>query len=525
MEAQACEKIHAMMANYKDDGSVVKPRDIAVITNAMSACSDSSIVQSLACKALSVVAATNENQKRLLRHGAVMSILSAMQLFPAAEELQCDACLAIGNLASSAEFLSSVASVAAAINSVVSAMRFFQGSETLQTYGCLALGNLAKDGGNALSILCHGGVALVVAAMSTFHAAEELQFCACLALGNLAMNGDNESCFIGIAWVLSAMKALPNSQRVQTRACFALGNLAVNADNAISICRAGGARSILAAMRGFPSDSRLNGFACLALGNLASSAEATALAIARKGGIGLVLAAMRAFPSKLEMQSNACLALANLSKCCENIENLVSMGAVALTVSAMRRFSMDQDVQMHGCGTLLNIATKGGRCEFSSKDVLVSIMSSMRSFSDVEAIQCMGCLGIGALAGEGNNGSWVVGHGGLGMIAAAMRAFPNAAELQGHACFALAVLIENDNQCVSGLGRDGVLELILAAMRTFPDSSAVQGKEASDFLLFCPVESRITARTLLHLAGMLSFVKPWKLFLRIKRSRILLCKR
>jgi len=167
-----------------------------------------------------------------------------------------------------------------AIETIVDALNSHPASAALQEQGCAALGNLAHaQPTNRARIVACGGPAAVVRGLSAHAHSEGVSWKGCAALWTLAAGEPAEGCHEaigeagGVEAVLSALRAHRRSEVVQEKGCGCLANLALSDVYQTQILEAGGLSLVVTALRAFPASAAVQEKGRAALWNLRATAS------------------------------------------------------------------------------------------------------------------------------------------------------------------------------------------------------------------------------------------------------------
>ncbi|XP_022085399.1 serine/threonine kinase-like domain-containing protein STKLD1 [Acanthaster planci] len=151
--------------------------------------------------------------------------------------------------------------------------------------------------------------------------------------------------------------------------------------------------------------------------------------------------------------------------------------AKTLVMSLMREHVKDVSVQVQACRLLLTLVSAadpeedGDDVLFSNK-LIKNITLSMKAHGASKELQSVACLLLKSLAMNEQAAGTIGTLGGIQDILAAMRGFPNDADVCAHACSALSCLTINENNLTIIREESGVKDL-MNAMGTHMEAASV----------------------------------------------------
>jgi probable inactive protein kinase-like protein SgK071 len=132
---------------------------------------------------------------------------------------------------------------------------------------------------------------------------------------------------------------------------------------------------------------------------------------------------------------------------------VVSNEGKTLVMTLMKEHIKTLDVQIQACRLLLTLASaadpeEDGDDVLFSSALIKSATLSMKSHGASKELQSVACLLLKALAMNEPAAGMIGTHGGIQDILAAMRGFPNDAEVCANACSALSCLTIHGKDCI-----------------------------------------------------------------------------
>ena len=370
------------------------------------------------------------------------------------------------------------------VKEIVTEMQANPNVQDIQQEACKALGSLSLSQTDRESVAEQGGLESIINAMQASPDDQNIQETSCRALWNLSALESNQRDIAacgGIPIIIQAMEKFKTVPSLQEKAIAALSNLGAIEENQIIILEQGGVAAIIDAMNKNLEDIEVQEKGCAAITNLASRSKEIKSGIAKADGINAVVVAMMFHECDPELQENALRALRNM--CANDDENkklVAAASGISYVICAMQNHRDDAGVQEQGCWTLSNLAANKQNKSFIGENGGIDcIVLAMWHHFDKAAVQEWGCRALWTLCLDVNNKAITAKVGGIGAVVNAMRTHQNVAAVQEKGCGVFITLAANSDENKVRIVDDDGLDVIVMAMMIHQDSKLVQDRACS----------------------------------------------
>lgn len=259
-------------------------------------------------------------------------------------------------------------------------------------------------------------------------------------------------------------------------------NSEANAAKAVSL---DGPRIIVASLAAMRNSPPVCKYAAKALAAIMGSAKEAAAIVFKADGLGALAGAMKQYPAIPIIQEYCCAALSRLVLAGESVAAAVAAnnnnagaqdGALFLAISAMKLHCIEPGVQAEGCALISSLAASSERC----RELLVkanchtTVIEALRKLP-APRVQENGCKALANIAACKDPACAILGiNGGVKIVLAAMRKFPQNPAIQESCCLAIANMVARNEHCTGCVISENGVATIIAGMTELEANPMVQ---------------------------------------------------
>jgi hypothetical protein len=316
---------------------------------------------------------------------------------------------------------------------------------------------------------------------------EHAEVCRQIHLEQSALDGGD-----AVAAVVLSMQRWPSHVVLQASACAALVQLVT--DNADNLGKAGGAgaiEAVTAAMRSHAADAKVQQWCCYALYSLTRRNAAHQAKADAAGALEALLSVLSAHTAVACVMEEGYAALSTLVHDREEaVPNAVALNAFETVVAGMYAHPADTRVQSAACSLLGNLCVSLGSSSHAERPFAAgavdAVLAAVRTHVADDGVQYAGCFALGNMFGgwrrHATQHKALAGEAVLAAVAA-LRAHPTIDGVQLEACHALVALVTGaDERALAGAG---AVRAVLAALRAWPEHADLHSRGAGALQNLC----------------------------------------